>query len=853
MPFALAAALPATLRRQLPAAVLGLFVLVGALRAQDSRPGTAPTSRAASGPQTRVRAHVDEGKIVRDIKVEGARYTSADQILQLLRTRVGAPLRRVDIDDDLRALWLDRRIRATFETGDADGGVRVFLRIEEHPTYEKIEWRGLDHFTEQQVNSILGITSTLGMNALAARNHALALEERYRRDGYYFVKIRIEEDEKRSRLVFLVDEGAKVKVGAVHFRGNASYPGEPFLFQQSLVDSADLKSKTNFLFPNEPYSERVVEDDLERLRLFYRRHGYRDALVELAERKFNADMDRVELTFLVLEGRRYRVSSVEIEQEPPEGRDQPLYPKQDLFAVVKTKPGEFYDRDRIQRDLLAIAEYYGKRGHPRRNLYGRNLPSAFDTKEPLEVFDIEKAEVKLVYQIVEGTPKKLRDVKIRGNLHTKDRVIRRKIYAEPGTTLDFTKVDKSQQLLDETQYFNDERGLAGVRFELQPVEGDPDTVDLAVDVTEGNTGQFLWGAGVSTGLGFVGRIELLKRNFDIGKTPSSWDPITLFSELVNEKAFSGGGQTLDLVLAPGTKLSTFSLSFLEPDLFQQHQDTIGLRTRGYRRIQYFEAYRTDELGAAVGLERNFTEDFSLRFTVRDSNTTVKGLAPFAPSLAWDARGSTELRSLQLQANFRDVDRRIQPTKGIEGSSYVELFGGLLGTGQDFWKAGIEGTAYAPLWVDDRQRAHVVKFRSSFDYGKAYGDTRNVFLTERFYMGAANLRGFNYRGAGPTQFAYPVGGEARLLAGLEYGFPVLSVPVEGRLRENEVLRGHLFSDFGLLGLTLDDRTFQEPRLSVGFGVRLLIPMLGLPIELDLAWPILFEETDHRRAFYFSISR
>jgi outer membrane protein assembly factor BamA len=57
---------------------------------------------------------------------------------------------------------------------------------------------------------------------------------------------------------------------------------------------------------------------------------------------------------------------------------------------------------------------------------------------------------------------------------------------------------------------------------------------------------------------------------------------------------------------------------------------------------------------------------------------------------------------------------------------------------------------------------------------------------------------------------------------------------------------------LLGLSIDDPTFSEPRLSVGFGVRIQIPYLQLPISLDLGWPLIYEETDDRRVLYFSIS-
>jgi outer membrane protein insertion porin family len=121
------------------------------------------------------------------------------------------------------------------------------------------------------------------------------------------------------------------------------------------------------------------------------------------------------------------------------------------------------------------------------------------------------------------------------------------------------------------------------------------------------------------------------------------------------------------------------------------------------------------------------------------------------------------------------------------------------------------------------------------------------------MGGMNLRGFEQRGAGPKQFGTPVGGEAMFLAGVEYNFPIVSTRTERALRETEILRGVVFADYGHLGLQIDDPTFRDPRLSVGFGVRIFVPVLQVPIALDLAWPLLYEETDERRQLFFTLSR
>ncbi len=104
-----------------------------------------------------------------------------------------------------------------------------------------------------------------------------------------------------------------------------------------------------------------------------------------------------------------------------------------------------------------------------------------------------------------------------------------------------------------------------------------------------------------------------------------------------------------------------------------------------------------------------------------------------------------------------------------------------------------------------------------------------------------------------QFGEETGGEVRFLATLEYQFPLVSSRSVGGFGQQELLRGVVFTDYGQLGLDLNDPTWKEPRLSVGFGVRINVPVLGVPITLDLGWPILYEETDDRQVLYFSLSR
>jgi len=804
---------------------------------------------------------VFEGKKVAAVEVEPG-GTLGDAVRALLRVKVGEPLAARLVREDLVTIWTNMSLPgAVYVRATADGSVVVSYRVKDTSIYARHEFKGLSHFTLAQVNSLLKLSSVRQWTDWSASTQAQQLQEHYREDGYLHARVEVRTDALKRTVTFVVDEGPRCNVREVHFRGNASFPASvPFNLADNLFAGAKLELQPGW-WSQEPYTARKAQQDVERLRLFYRRKGFRDAEVELVGIDFTPDGKNVDLTYLIDEGPRYRIASVEVRPVPPSGRMAPYHDADELRALVKTQTGDFYDRDQINLDKRALEKFYGKRGHPSRRRYSRSreaLENMFEVVGPHEVFDGERPEVHLVFEVKEGSPKTVRDIVVHGNTGTQDDVIRRRIRLLPGETLDMERLERAQSSLEATRYFESPQSPVGVDMQLLPVGKDqPDVVDVLADVSEGSTGAFLWGVGVSSDLGVQGSIELRKRNFDLFRLPSSWGFGTLIDEIGGNKAFHGGGQDLDLTFRPGSRRTDFNISFYEPDLFDQHFDTIGLSVRGFHSRRRWESFVASSLGGSVGIERNLSEAVRVGITAQHETVRVRDIDANAPALVWDAEGRTELRSVGASLRYFTIDRAWRPTDGVDARVYYELFGGPLGGGAEFFRAGIAAASYWPLWEDERERRHVLYLRNAFDVADTFGSTRDVFPTERLYMGGGAvggdiLRGFRHHRAGPTQFGEPTGGEARYLATLEYGFPLFSTRLSGQYFETEIVRGVLLSDFGLMGSSLTSRDFGEPRLAVGCGVRITIPGLNLPLAIDLAWPILFEESDDRRQFYFTLS-
>jgi outer membrane protein insertion porin family len=231
---------------------------------------------------------------------------------------------------------------------------------------------------------------------------------------------------------------------------------------------------------------------------------------------------------------------------------------------------------------------------------------------------------------------------------------------------------------------------------------------------------------------------------------------------------------------------------------------------------------------------------------------IHDISATAPAIVWDADGKETIRALELDFGLRDLDRILQPSSGYRVRAFAHVASDLLASQTEFWRAGVTTNVYLPIYRDSRNRAHVVELRNSVRVGAGMGDDDNLYLTERYFMGGqGSVRGFDFRGAGPTQFGHPTGGEALYLGSVEYSFPLFSSRLQGALEETELLRGVLFVDGGMLGNDLGDEFFRQLRLTSGFGIRVRIPGLGgLPIALDFAWPILRETTDDLEVFSFT---
>src|SRR5262249_32474542 len=151
-----------------------------------------------------------------------------------LQLRVGQPFEARKAREDSDNLWHERRLAVDLRGQLVDDQVELyFFVLKEVQVYERVEFQGLKQLQRDEVDALLGLHAGRQVTSIEAAAMRNVLIARYHRDGYAFCSITLEErdpdpgqstgERPRKILTFRIDEGPKVTVGKVQFRGNASF------------------------------------------------------------------------------------------------------------------------------------------------------------------------------------------------------------------------------------------------------------------------------------------------------------------------------------------------------------------------------------------------------------------------------------------------------------------------------------------------------------------------------------------------------------------------------------------------------------------------------------------------------
>ncbi len=739
------------------------------------------------------------------IRSQGGVPVDADYVLTRTRQRAGMELDRHALARDVRALLDTGRfayVASELQPLSADRARLVYVLEPKLKLVAPVEILGKRSYRDARLRDWAGLKAGDYVSEADTAVAAGQVRDQLRQRRYHQAEVVAQllpdaTDPSLATLRLTVTQGPRTYLQRVAFSGN------------TVFRDAELRRTMNLPRPWNPinwfrkqrYQPELLETAGDRVRDRYRNAGYLDVRVGAVESRVTSAGHR-RVTLPIEEGPRYSLGDLRIE-----GAE--VFKADELRSRLDLSAGETAAMHRIDQAGMQIRDFYAVHGYKNTGVISDLI------RRPDEpVVDVR-------WRLREGQLTDIRQVHIRGNAKTRDKVIRRELSVAPGDRYDEVRIRRSENRLRNLGFFS----YVGSYAE----DLTPGLSDVVFQVEEQQTGQFMIGVGFSSIDKIIGFVELSQGNFD----------------LFNWPRFTGGGQKLNLRAQFGSESKDYQVTLVEPWFLDRR---LSLSLEGYVQQRSYRDYEVERIGGAVGLgiplRGPHRLDIGYRLEridllrVADTNTYVGADGePF--NYATEGRRDKSTASLSVTRDTRDSF--LLPTRGHRirlGGTYS---GGVLGFDADLYGVEARAAVYVPLWFD-----HVFSLQGRIEVVDAHGRDDDVALSDRLFAGGPrSVRGFRHRDVGPkasrvaddgSVLYRPQGGRSMAVAGAEYTIPL----VNG-------IRLAAFADAGNVWMDAFDIHPDDVAVGAGMGLRFDLP--GFPIRLDYAWPIRRDEP-HTRTERFS---
>ena len=760
---------------------------------------------------------------VREIRIEniGSGVIDRESVLAFTSIREGEEFNRSAVSRDIKALQKSGRFSYVGANAETIGeAINIIYIVEPKPVIKRIEISGADYLGNKKVRKKLelGVGDYVDDTTLAVKSQNVLQEykKKYYPNAELTWTIDTDVDTGLAVVRIEVDEGKRAHVSKIKFTGDTDGISNYKLRKLMQQKKSSLLS---FITGSGVYDPLSLESDLERIRLAYMNEGYLDVAVgtPLIESKGKR---KIMITLPIEQGPLYRVGTVTLSGVT-------LFPQEQVQGLIMLAPGSIASLTAIEYSSQAIRDFYGSRGYIR-TIVEYELNADKDT-----------GLADVAFAVTEGSLAYIRNIQIRGNTRTKDKVIRRELTVYPGDVYNEVRVRKSQNRVRNLGYFS----YVNTTPESTVKE---DEFDLVMDVEEQRTGQFVVGAGFSSVDNLVGFVEVSQGNFDLLGWPN----------------FTGGGQKLKLRTQFGSERNDYELSFVEP-WFLNRRLSLGFDL--YHRESRFlsDEYDQANTGGSLTLGKAVSGFNRVNLTYGLERVKVDNVSSNASELIQNEAGSRMKSYSQLELIHDSRNNVFIPSRGNRTTIAGTLAGGPLGADTDLYGLQLRASQYYPLWW-----GHVFNLRGWAAMVNEYGDSQTVPIFDRLFLGGARtLRAFKYREVGPKEPGVPdsngqlegggepVGGKSALYGTAEYTIPIVDKVRFAVFYDVGVIWADLFSkgnvsDYYTPEAGQSDEFVGDGKLNSDVGIGLRLDMPGFPIQLDYSWQLENDEENERNSGRFS---
>ena len=729
------------------------------------------------------------------------------------------------------------------------------IQVQQRPRIAKINYTGLKKSYIEDVDPKIGMVKGSQMTP-DLKDKAVTVITKYLNDkGFRYATVHVmqKDDPIQKGMVNIdidVDPGNTVSVHEIFLQGNNALPFNQVIGAMKKTNEPRLIN----LFKTKKFVDANFANDKNLIVERYNDKGFRDAAV-VWDSIAKFDDHHVDVYIRVDEGKRYYIRNIS-------WIGNTLYPSEYLSMVLGLKKGDVYNAkridDRLNKDDDAVAKFYKNKGYLFMNI------------DPVEV-NTSNDSIDFEMRIYEGKPATINDVKISGNTHVYEHVVRREMYVVPGQFYSESDLMRTMRELAQLGNFEQEKLLPDVQ--PNPEDG---TVDIAWPLVSKSNDQVEFSAGYGQ-TGVVGTLGLKFSNFAIQN---------LFKPSTYRFVPEGEGQTFSIQgQTNGSYYQSYSVSFMEPWLGGKRPNSLSI-----------SAYYSIQTGVSSSYS-NYLSNYSSMYSSYGSTGTNsyssyadpdKYIHTFGVTVSWGKRlkwpddyfqlnlgleyqryslenwtyflmtnGIANLASLNVVLSRNSIDNPIYTRSGSTFSISAQLtppyslfsktdYSASLSDQEryrwvEFYKLKFKEKFFIPL--SSASHTFVLMGRAEYGFLGHY----NKYLQspfETFYMGGdgmtgyttygtetIGLRGYENGSLTPTATYYKNGtlttaqiGYAYSRVGVELHYPLL-------LEQSTNIYALAFADAGNCWSTFNQVNPFDLKRSAGVGVRIFLPMFGL---LGIDW-------------------
>ena len=731
--------------------------------------------------------------VIKAITVEGNKRTETSTIRVNSGLYVGKEIGPNDIPIAIKSLWTLGQwedIKIFIANINPQREVDLIIKVKEYPRLSSYEFKGNDELDKDDFDKVITFYRGMVTTPYRVFRAKRAIKKLYNSEGFLLTTISTDTiglPNNRIKVVFNINEGPEVQVERIRIFGNK------LLEADDIADAMEETSENGFLGIGGSFDEKKYKEDLALISKYIQNQGYRDGGVIRDSIYYSENNEEMYIDIHVEEGNRYYFGEISFQGNK-------VFRDYELTESVNLTKGEPYSEELFVNARQAMSSLYYNKGY------------LFNQISPRETI-VSEDTVNINFVINENKVVRLNEIHITGNTKTQDKVIRRELFVFPGQKFSQEKIQRSMRDLQVLNYFEN---IVPTPKQI----GSDEKIDIEFEVKEKSTDQANASIGYSELDGLIGSVGLTFNNFSLEKP---------FKE--------GGGQQVSLNAQFGGVQTVYSAGVTEPWLYGS-PTLIGLN------VYYSKTRKDGSRNRFRSALIPYNEDRqSVQLTLGKRLRWPDNFFRGSTSIQWERSKLTDLDDSFADTFLAELEGRSFITYALsttinrdsrnsaefptDGSLYSVSANYTFGD-QNFMKFIASNETYTPVWGK-------LIFHTKMKFGliHRYGNTLTLLPNDLFHMGGSGLsfgseplRGYEDRSVGATGiFRSNSSGENSTSLGGDAMFKFVT-EMRIQLVPNPTIFGLLFLEGGNVWEKPSDLDVFNLKRSIGFGVRLFMPLVGI---------------------------